>query len=196
MSNISFNSFKFFLQQFSKELETLDFDESDTYTEKSKVAFTTDISDRSVQARRKDFHLYVPLFFADNTPMLYTVFKYKYENVCILEINNGVMDTEGVKISNGNVACQNTEIYDSLEELTDEEWSIINSRSSAYSKEWKRIRAAEILVPYKVPVESITSISVDKDEDPTNPYNQVLSIVEEVGLAIPVKMNLTLEGVC
>jgi hypothetical protein len=156
----------------------------------------TDISDRLVQARRKDFHLYVPLFFADNTPMLHTVFKYKYETVCILEINNGVMETEGVKISNGNVACQNTEIYDSLEELTDEEWGIINSRSPAYSKEWMRIRAAEILVPGVVPVEYITSISVDKDEEPANPYDRTLSLVEEAGLDIPVNMNLTLYGVC
>lgn len=155
----------------------------------------TDISYSTVQRRRVEYHDYVPLFFADNTPMLYVVFKEQYENVCLLEINKGVMEIEGVKFSNGNVASEETVVYDSLDDITNEEWEIIYSRHPTY---WdrKRIRSAEVLVPDEVSVEYITSISVDKDKEPANPYNRILSLVEEAGLDIPINMNLTLSGVC
>lgn len=154
----------------------------------------TDISDSGVQRHREKFHDFVPLFFADNTPMFYNVFNENYENVCLLEIDKEVKVVEGVQFSNGNIASQNTEIYDSLEEFTNEEWEIIFSRNPSYGKEWKRIRSAEILVPDKVPVKYITSISVD--EDSTNLYNQAFLSVMIAKLDIPVNKNLTLSGIC
>jgi len=156
----------------------------------------SDISDSGVQKRRKEFHDFAPLFLADNTPMLYKVFNEYYENICLLEIDKEVKDVEGVQFSNGNVACKETEIYDSLERIKDDEWKVIYSREASYYNPKKRIRSAEVLVPSQVPREYITSISVDADEGLTNPYNQVLSSVKEAELDIPVNMNLTLGGVC
>lgn len=155
-----------------------------------------DISDSGVQRHREEFHDFVPLFLVDNTPMLYKVFNEYYENICLLEIDKKVKDVEGVQFSNGNVACNETRIYDSLERIKDDEWKVIYSREAAYYNPKKRIRSAEILVPSQVPREYITSISVDADEGLTNPYNQVLSSVKEAELDITVNMNLTLEGVC
>lgn len=194
MSNISLNSFELYLQQSSTELKILKFDESDTDYMKSTEAFTTDISDSAVQALRKDFHMYVPLFFADNTPMLYNIFKENRNNICLLEINKDVIELEHVMFSNGNVASQETETYGSLEGFTSEEWEIIYSRHPAYWQKWKRIRSAEVLVLYKVPVKYIKSVSVDKDSTILN--IQAMLSVMIAKLDIPVNNNLTSSGIC
>lgn len=57
---------------------------------------TTDISNRGVQKHRKGFHQLVPLFFADNTPMLYIKMKEASDAICLLEIDKAVKDLDDV----------------------------------------------------------------------------------------------------
>lgn len=194
MSDISRDSFILFGQQFLKELESLNTDEPDLHTEESIEVFHTDISDSAVQSRRKDFHSLVPLFFADNTPMLYRVFEKYGDTICLLEINKDVVGLEDVKFSNGNLASEETEIHGSLEGFTNEEWEVIYSRQPAYWQKWKRTRSAEVLVPFKVPVKYIKSVSVARDSIMSNA--QALVSVMIAKLDIPVNNNLSSSGVC
>jgi len=81
-----------------------------------------DISDQDAQSRRTkmrvhdsdllvDPHDYVPLFIADNTPMLYVVSQ--SPEVILLEIQSAVADGDGVFFSDGNVASQYANLFPS-----------------------------------------------------------------------------------
>ena len=152
---------------------------------------TKDISCLSVQSKRSEFHGDVPLFFADNTPMLYDVFNDESEEISLLGIDNCVIDFDGVWFSNGNLGSGETSLYNSLEDITSEEWDIIFSRSGAYSKRWKRIRAAEVSVPRCVSPEYIKSISVASNIS----ARCVRKILRRLKLKIPVRADLTAEGI-
>jgi hypothetical protein len=153
---------------------------------------TTDISNRGVQKRRKEFHQLVPLFFADNTPMLYIMMQEASDAICLLEIDKAVKDLDDVQFSNGNVASQNTKIYNSLDSFTNEEEEIIFSRSPAYRNEWKRIRSAEVLVPTKVKPKFIKSIFVASEVS----YVKVINLREQWGINTPkIGINLTEKGI-
>jgi hypothetical protein len=190
-SNITSSS----IRRFREHIEEISNSDDSSISEKSnygkfKDIITTDISDSSVQNRRKEYHGYVPLFFADNTPMLYVKVQAESDSICLLEISNEVKDIAGVLFSNGNVASQETVVYGSLDGITNEEWKIIYSRQPTY---WdrKRIRSAEVLVPFKVPVKYIKSISVTSIKSNL----QALLSVMNAKLGIPVNMNLTPSGV-
>ena len=153
---------------------------------------TTDISNRGVQKHRKGFHQLVPLFFADNTPMLYIKMKEASDAICLLEIDKAVKDLDDVQFSNGNVASQNTEIYNSLDSFTNEEEEIIFSRNPAYWNKWKRIRSAEVLVPTKVKPKFIKSIFVASEVS----YVKVINLREQWDINMPkISINLTEKGI-
>lgn len=105
-----------------------------------------DISDRSVQSRRSEYHSHVPLFFADDTAMLYNCVK-KYDNVILLEIMPEATDCEGVLFFDGNAASVATQKYNAPEDLGKLDMDILFSRGPAFFGERKRIRAAEVHIP-------------------------------------------------
>lgn len=117
-----------------------------------------DISDHSVQRRRINYHQYVPLFFADNTPMLYVTFDKYDEKVVLIEIDKKIILNPKLHIiiSDGNIACSESKYLESfdinqrIEFLKKMDWNIINNQGGAFSREWKRIRSAEVLVYGKI----------------------------------------------
>lgn len=117
-----------------------------------------DISDPKVQRWRKKTYDYVPLFFADNTPMLFVCWQKFPNEIILLEIDLRIADTEGVLFSDGNIASQETKIYKNFQDLANLDWKIILDRRGAYGKEWKRKRSAELLVPKRVPQEFICCV--------------------------------------
>ncbi|MGR3983709.1 MAG: DUF4433 domain-containing protein [Gammaproteobacteria bacterium] len=119
-----------------------------------------DISNKYVQKRREKYIWDVPLFFADNTSMLYTVCK-KHRDLILLEISTESANCDGVQFSDGNVAAAEsgrTEIYDSPEDLKKLNWDILLSSCRARWGDWKRIRQAEVLIPENCPATYIQGV--------------------------------------
>lgn len=119
-----------------------------------------DISYLSVQKRRTEFHNYVPLFFADNTPMLYVCLQNDPERIVLLEIDVDVANLEGVIFSDGNVASNNSKIYKNSSDLAKLDWNTILNSDPAFYDEMKRKRSAELLIPNTVPSQYIRCIHV------------------------------------
>ncbi|MHA1205813.1 MAG: DUF4433 domain-containing protein [Candidatus Heimdallarchaeaceae archaeon] len=150
-----------------------------------------DISNREVQYSREYYHSYVPLFFADNTPMLYTVIEEYKENVVLLELENEIMLLDGVKISDGNVASTKTKIFSEIFCLNKLDWEIIDNRSPAFSPKWKRIRSAEILVPDYINPLFIKAIHVQ--DEAINRY--IKKEIKDFEYQPKIKIDLTEKGI-
>jgi hypothetical protein len=141
-----------------------------------------------VQRRRVDFHEYVPLFFAGNTPMLYVVFE---NEIVMLEIDTTVLKIKGCLISDGNIAANKTIISDNLDDLDGIDWEMIYSSIPTYSKEYKRKRSAEVLVPDFVEAKFIQKIHCKNSQTERTMKN----ILKSYGIEIPTTTTLTREGV-
>jgi hypothetical protein len=173
----------------------------------SRLLHFTDISDADAQSRRTpinnpvtginlDPHDYVPLFFADNTPMLYVVSD--DSRVVLLEISPEVSDTDGVHFSDANVASQYAQIYKDPTDLDQLDWSVIKSRRGAFWQNWKLIRSAEVLIPKQCPPSFIKAIHVQTNNDANiNTVDTVRQILSQqlINTSIAVKGDLTPYGI-
>jgi len=94
-----------------------------------------DLSNKDIQRKREDLHSYVPLFFADNTPLLYRILtNYDPETSILLEIDKHILFLkDGVLFSNINAAKNGAEIYSDWKALDQLDWNIIYERKSAMS---------------------------------------------------------------
>lgn len=134
-----------------------------------------DISNLSVQDRRDSrkvgnrlLHDYVPLFIAERTPMMYKLIKrddIDRRKLNLLVISPGIILSDGVYFSNGNVASEDTTCYsnDNLEKLEELNWFLIRSGSwNDPDEEIKRIQkleiSAEVLIPDQVSPQWIVKI--------------------------------------
>ena len=117
-----------------------------------------DLSDEKVQRARSclsigglDLHFYVPLFFRPLTPMEYVicVHENKRDEVAMLEIDTSVFALPGVWFTDGNARANATNFFDDLDDLDQLEWDILNT-PNAFSRRYRRIKSAEVLVPHKV----------------------------------------------
>ena len=151
-----------------------------------------DVSDHDVQKRRKEFHDYVPLFFATNTPMLYVVLS-KSAQIVLLEISTLVLSNYRVKFSDGNIASSDTMIFTDLRDLEKLDWEIILSHNPAYWKEWKRKRSAEVLVPERIPPNYI--VGVHCPEDDTETYLKAQAIANKMDIKLKIVQNLSTNGI-
>ena len=122
-----------------------------------------DISESGVQERRakkkipgtnKSLHDYANLYFDAHNPMLS---KRRSENdkICVLRINNMVLDIDGVIITDQNAAreCWFKTVVEGLQLLNKEEiyttfWTDNNDPIKEYKQ--KGIKCAEVLVPDRV----------------------------------------------
>ncbi len=141
-------------------------------------------------------HAHVPLFFADNTPMLY-VTSSNDAQVILLEISTQVADAPGVVFSDGNIAASDHCLYTDANDLARLAWGIVKSRQPAFSKEWKRKRSAEVLVPQGCSATLFTRVHVQAAVVNGTPVADVARrIVASSGHGhISVRMDLTPQGV-
>lgn len=172
-----------------------------------KLPHFKDISDANAQSRRTpihnpvtgidlDPHEYVPLFFADNTPMLYVVSHDR--KVLLLEISPEVADSEGVHFSNENVASQCVQVFKEPTDLDKLDWAVIKSLKPAFSRAWKLARSAEVLIPKQCPPSFIKAIHVQRSNDTgIKTVDAVGSILAKslINSGIVVNEDLTSEGV-
>jgi hypothetical protein len=125
------------------------------------------IADIAVQGRRegraiggRNLHDYVPLYFGVFTPMQYVVTNrnatLQATTVAFAEVNIAkVFEIEDVWYTDGNAASNGTSFYQGFEGISQIEWDIVLHENACYSREYKRRKCAEVLVPDRVPPECI-----------------------------------------
>jgi hypothetical protein len=127
-----------------------------------------DISDQSVQAGRdemtrggRNLHDYVPLFFRPLTPMQYVICVHhgKRDEVAMIEVDPIVFALDGVIFTDGNARSNESKDYSDISDLELLDWDILNT-PDAWSREYKRKKSAEVLVPHVVPVNYIRRVCV------------------------------------
>lgn len=127
-----------------------------------------DLSDESVQSGRRTLELndrplhdYVPLFFRPLTPMEYVICvrQGKRNEVAMIEIATDVFALPGVVFCDGNARAGETIFYDELEDLANLDWDILDT-PDAYTREYKRKKSAEVLVPDVVPSAYVVRVCV------------------------------------
>lgn len=144
---------------------------------------------------------YAPLFFASNTPMLYVVSeKYGCENLVVLEIDPSVLFLDGTIFSDGNIASSDTKIFKNVCDLDKLNWNLIYSDKPAFSRDWKRIRSAEVLVNRFVLPCYINKIHFFVVYNALRVYKEfwsifVNTITDEYGLNIKCVFDLSEEGI-
>ncbi|MDA7967909.1 MAG: DUF4433 domain-containing protein [Gammaproteobacteria bacterium] len=158
-----------------------------------------DISNDAVQRRREKWHGHVPLFFADNTPMLYEVCRSNLFAV-LLEISTAVANCGDVWFSDGNVASGESKEYNDPVALEKLDWSIIRSGEPAFGtdrhgRNWKRIRAAEVLIPGKCSAEHIQGVYYQPEPECIREKLQKILDNSPHSREISLKPDLTPRGI-
>lgn len=103
---------------------------------------------------------YANVYFEVRNPMLFSVIKtFGEENIIILQVNSDVLNIQGVGITNGNAASQNTNFFESVEE------GLKALNPDQFKKEYwsdaddsKRTIMAEALIPDQIPSSKIIGI--------------------------------------
>lgn len=123
-------------------------------------------ADASVQWRRdhliipgadRHIHDYVPLYFTTHTPMQYVLTQganrvIEQGDLVFIEVDAvRAFSTPGTVFTDGNVASGETYIYTDLECLSELDWHVVREVPNCYSREYKRKKAAEVLVPDHIP---------------------------------------------
>lgn len=130
------------------------------------------IAMQEVQDRREqvnvphglNLHDYANLYFCYWNPMLY-VRKPKNNEICILRFSNRVLDLEGCVVSDRNAASPWAKFYSPEDGIPKLQFDKIYARfwthDDPYEQdEHKKIKCAEILVPYVIPTDYIDSACV------------------------------------
>ena len=123
------------------------------------------IADNEVNDRRdkkepqfnRNLHDCVPLYFNPKNPMLYRL-KGMQNEIAIIAINKEIMLTPEMVFTNGNAASIFTGFYSNVDNLNLVDWTIVFGHSWSDCLDGKRIRNAEVLIPYEIPTSAIKKI--------------------------------------
>jgi hypothetical protein len=135
------------------------------------------VSWSEVQLRRRDkfligslnLHDYVPFYFATHTPMQYVIThetnnstpSLTQDQLAILKIDaREVFQLSDIVFTDGNAASQNTAFLTEPDELNKLNWSVIRNFRYCFTRELKRLKSAEVLVPRHLPKDAISGIIV------------------------------------
>jgi hypothetical protein len=130
----------------------------------------------SVQERResiipgtdRQIHDYVPLYFATHTPMQYVLTRGTRDKNPVIEQKDlifveldalKIFRKAGVVFTDGNAAATGTSFFMDTANLNSLDWTIIRT-PNCFSDEYKRKKAAEVLVPDQVPIDCFIRIVV------------------------------------
>lgn len=133
----------------------------------------------------KRLHDYACLYFYARNPMLYKL-KAEHHALCVLQINDGVLDLPGVVITDGNAASQYTAFWPSPagveylkhEYVFAESW---NDEDEIVKRTKKRAKCAEVLVPDCIPPNYILGAYVSCE--------QAKSSLVNIGFTRPITIH-------
>jgi len=128
-----------------------------------------DLSDSEVQDRRDNkvvgglnLHLYVPLYFAHQNSMTHKVIRnHNVSELCFICVSKEILSINDVYFSDGNAAADKSNFYKvdgEFEILYEILENVKNTKSWGKHDAGKRIRCAEVLVPYRLPTSMFKSI--------------------------------------
>ena len=132
-----------------------------------KLLGSESIANQLVQRRRdrkivdgRSLHQYVPLYFGTHTPMQYVVTRSdparQGDVIVFVEVNVGkILAMDDIWYTDGNSACDETAFYDNSDGVDAIHWDIVLGKEPCLSRDSKRWKAAEMLVPQRVPPECI-----------------------------------------
>ncbi len=139
-------------------------------TQAFNVTNPVDISDHSVQRWRdakdpvykRKIHDYAPTYFNVRNPMLYVRRDWRDE-LCLIEISLSVLSKDNFIFTDGNAAAKDTKFYNSLSDLINLPWDVLNASYWNNFEDGKRKRCAEVLVYPKIVPEYIKQIHCYSD---------------------------------
>ena len=118
-------------------------------------------------------HQYACLYFSPRNPMMYyrrcNDQIIKMEDLCVLMVSPLVLAENGVVISDGNATSAITRFYDVEEGLQSLNFDMVyaewwHSDDVFEKEEKKRVKCAEVLVPYSIPYAFVVSAAVCSEE--------------------------------
>lgn len=132
------------------------------------------IADPTINHRRhkllvdgKSLHDFVPLYWATRTPMQYVILRdglIRREDLVFFVCDSArVLALPGVLTTDGNAASPDTTFYHGFSGIDAVDWRIVDT-PDAWSREYRRKKAAEVLVPERVPPACIAHVCVSCDE--------------------------------
>ena len=127
-------------------------------------------------------HQYASLYFSARNPMMFYrkchTEKVRMEDLCVLLILPNVLEMEEVVISDGNAASNITRFYTAEEGLRSLDFQKVfaewwNADDYFEKEEKKRVKCAEVLVPYGIPYEMVSGAVV--------PYERTKNVMQSIG---------------
>ncbi|MFA5864470.1 MAG: DUF4433 domain-containing protein [Phycisphaerae bacterium] len=163
----------------------------------------SDISWSEVQARRTkgflasslNLHYYVPLFFATHTPMQYVLTHptthsqpvLMQDQLAILIVDaQQVFSYPGILFTDGNAASYDTKFLNEPDELEEVNWSIIRNTTFCYTRDLKRRKSAEVLIPQHLPSDAISEIIVYNEHARNNLTRELDLFIKKIKPIVPV----------
>jgi hypothetical protein len=115
----------------------------------------------------RPLHDYVPLYWATHTPMQYVVTvkdrSLPQEDLVFFVMNAlEILTIPGVWTTDGNAASNETNRYPGAGAVPNLDWSVL-SKPNCFSREYKRKKCAEVLVPDCVPRDKLFEIVVQSE---------------------------------
>jgi hypothetical protein len=116
---------------------------------------------------KRGLHDFVPLYWATHTPMQYVVTQkpggLPQEQLVFFVFDSAdVLAIPGVWTTDGNAASNDTMFYEGSDALPYLDWDIIRT-PDCWSREYKRRKCAEVLVPDHIPAGVIEEVCVYSD---------------------------------
>lgn len=155
------------------------------------------IADPSVQRRRhnrkvlgRNLHDYVPLYFGLHTPMQYVKTKEDFQSqarrIAFAELDlDQVLRIEGVCYSDGNAASSITRFYNDESGIDAVRWDIVLHNNRCYEEVTKRLKCAELLVPYEIPPDCIQRY-VFMNEHTADQFRDAMLHLNQYNVGFPV----------
>ena len=90
---------------------------------------------------------------------------FRLEDLCVLSVSPRVLNIDGVVISDGNASSSITRFYEAEEGLQSLDFEMVyakwwNSEDVFEKEEKKRVKCAEVLVPFSIPYDLVTAAVV------------------------------------
>lgn len=126
----------------------------------------TDVSDPEVQKRRasvvfhgRPLHDYVNLYFRAKGPML-SARRELQKSLVVLYVTRDLLHQPGVFFTDGNAASPRTRSFSDPSDLEQLDWNCLDAEFWTDICDGKRKRAAEVLVPDRVPLAMVAKAVV------------------------------------
>jgi hypothetical protein len=155
--------------------------------------FATTIADPDVNRRRhrrtideRPLHDYVPLYWAIHTPMQYVVtVKNRWlsqdDLVFFVVSAHTVAGIPDILSTDGNAASDDTTFYRGMGAWDQLDWKVLRT-PNCFSREYRRKKAAEVLVPDSLPRDHFVHLVVRKAETSKKLTDIVAPVLQQLSL--------------